>query len=193
MSTVKASWKRIAGWLHDNLPEDRIALAGSADAKLLSAFEKRFRVPLPADVKESYRTFNGSGGFSIFPYGYRLLSLEDSAQTCSMWRDLLERGDMKKLRASPQGPIKGDWWNAKWFPFASSGSDDFFCVDTDPAPGGSVGQIIEFSHEEGPMRVLGGNLGEWLESYADELDEGAYMWDADSFWIVPTSGSDGLK
>jgi hypothetical protein len=49
-----------------------------------------------------------------------------------------------------------------------------------------VGQIISFSHEVGPVRVLADGLGTWLRAYAAGLEAGRYRYDLDELWVVPS-------
>jgi cell wall assembly regulator SMI1 len=104
--------------------------------------------------------------------GGELLSLEGIFKQWAIWRDLLESGDFEGNQSDPSGPIKRDWWNLRWIPFTHNGGGDHYCLDLDPPADGVVGQVIDFGHETGPIRVLAPSLREYLEWYAGALESG---------------------
>jgi cell wall assembly regulator SMI1 len=111
------------------------------------------------------------------------------AELTKMWNELQElvaSGAFGEAESSPRGPIKKDWWNPKWIPFTHSGSGDHDCVDLDPAPGGHVGQIIEYSHEVGAMRVAAESFVDWLTTFASALEAGKYQFDQAELCLKPT-------
>ena len=69
-------------------------------------------------------------------------------------------------RSEPEGPIQTDWWNNAWLPLTENDDGDYVCLDFAPAAGGTVGQIIDWSHELGATRVLANSFGEWLAKLA---------------------------
>lgn len=158
------------------------APASTADVKLL---EGKIGLQLPRDVKESYLVYDGSKGSAIFPNGYYLLTLAEIAKEHAIWTELLRKKSFAKSIAKPSGPIKLAWWNEKWIPVTASGGGDHDCIDMDPAPGGSIGQVIEFSHETGPLRVQSKSFSAWLTNFANDLKNGKYRYDDDSLTLLP--------
>ena len=73
------------------------------------------------------------------------------------------------------GPIQPHNWNLRWLP-VTGGSGNHYCVDLDPAPGGTIGQIIWFEHDAGPIRVVASGFTAWLEQYASDLEAGRYSY-----------------
>jgi cell wall assembly regulator SMI1 len=184
-------WERIARWHRDHLPKSRREetwsrelLRPGADAGAVAAAEEAIGLALPAEVRESYLLHDGSD-FGILPWGYSLLSLFEVVKTCRMWQGILAEGHWDGAVSEPKGPIKRVHWNPRWVPVAENGGGDYQCLDLDPAVGGSAGQVIDFSHEVGPLCVLAGGFTDWLVSYADGLESGRYRYDKDERWVVP--------
>jgi cell wall assembly regulator SMI1 len=80
-----------------------------------------------------------------------------------LWQAMALVGEaMAVERGSPDGPIGDDWWNSRWVPLTENECGDMICLDFAPAPGGIVGQVIDWWHEQGPTRVLAPSFEEWL-------------------------------
>src|SRR4051794_7226397 len=90
--------------------------------------------------------------------------------------------------APDSGPFKSVQWNRQWVPFSHSGSGDHDCIDMDPGQEGKAGQVIDFSHEEGPLGVTAWSLREWLLSFADDLERGVYQYEKGDDWITRVDG-----
>jgi|GEM_PF-6412200 cell wall assembly regulator SMI1 len=67
--------------------------------------------------------------------------------------------------------IQPKWFHSKWLPIASDGGGNLLCVDCDPAEGGTVGQVIEFDHEQTCRPKRATDLLELLEQLAIERKE----------------------
>jgi cell wall assembly regulator SMI1 len=176
MSEFSRSWKRIRDWWEENAPSRQTFAPGATDSQL-KKLESVLGVKLPKDFKASYREVNGNGGSGILPSGMYLLSVDEVAQQWHSWCEVV--GDQDEDEETPEaGPFKDMTWNKKWIPFSHSGSGDHDCIDMDPGRGGKVGQVIDFSHEQGPLGVTAWSLGEWLSAFADDLERGVYEYDA---------------
>jgi cell wall assembly regulator SMI1 len=181
MDTVRQAWSRIRKWYRKNAFD--IPFGEKATRSEIRALESEIHLALPDDLKESYLLYNGSCERGIFPYGYHLLSLTGIMAEWKIWQELVQSGTFNEMSGSPVGPIKSIWWNVKWIPFtANSGNHD--CVDMDPAESGSVGQVIEFSHEAGPQKVAASSFQQWLIGFATELENGLYRYDEDSWTLL---------
>jgi cell wall assembly regulator SMI1 len=179
-------WRRIETSLGASAPDLLARLPDGASAASIDAIEKLLGFELPADVRESYLVHDGSGGAGILPQddygrvnGVEAFSLKEAFDERAMWVKLLNMGEFKGNRANPKGPIKEGWWNPLWLPVTSNGGGDHLCIDLDPAPGGEVGQVIDFSHETGPRSVVAPGWRAFLEGYAAELEAGRLTFDSD--------------
>src|SRR5262249_2558784 len=101
------------------------------------------------------------------------------------WRKHLEQGafdnnTLEEYQARPdRGPIKRNHWNVQWIPFTHDSGSNYQCLDLDPLPGGNVGQVIDFDHEEGAARVLAPSFRAYLEAFADDLEAGRFKTNSD--------------
>ena len=165
-------WKRIEIWLRLQAPPLHAALAPGASPEALQRAEARLQVEFPEDVRASYAIHDGTGFGGLFPFP--LLSLQRVVQESNNWREWLHRGTFGDAESTPQGPIKTDWWNVRWIPFTHDGGGNYQCLDLDPAPGGNVGQIINFDHEVGATEVLAPSFRAFLAAFADDLEAGRF-------------------
>ena len=94
--------------------------------------------------------------------GCRLMSCAAAAKAWSTLGELLDSGDLAQPAESKDGKVKPVWWNKRWLPFADAGGD-MLCLDLDPAPGGTVGQVLRFYHDEGWRDSLAPSLEAFLE------------------------------
>lgn len=187
MTDIAQSWKRIRDWWEKHAPSLEQFGPGANESQL-KKLESVLGLKLPADFRESYREVNGSGGTGVFPYGMYLLTLEEIAQQWRSWCEVLE-DEGEDEDASESGPFKDVKWNKKWIPFSHSGSGDHDCVDMDPGRTGRVGQVIDFSHEEGPLGITAWSLREWLLAFANDLERGVYQYEEGDGWIARVDGS----
>ena len=176
-NTVGDSWKRIAKWYRNHASKDACELAGPATKKEIELVEAILEVRLPANVQQSYRVHNGSRHTWVFGYWGYYLCLPDLVQSWALMLHLAKNPQYRDLKTIPLGPIKPDVWNPRWVPLCGNGSGDHVCSDLDPPSGGRLGQVISFSHEEGPRNVLAGSFLEWLAEFAQELESGKFVYD----------------
>lgn len=182
---MREVWARIEEVLRATAPDVLAILPAGASPAAISAAEDRLGVSLPADVRESYSAHDGSGGAhagggaDLLPHreyghvGVPLLSLAECVSDRERWLRAWEAGAFDDSRASPRGPIRPQWWCRGWVPVTWDGGGDHLCIDLDPAPGGGVpGQVIYFSHEEGPLTVVAPSWRAYLEWCAADLEAG---------------------
>lgn len=178
-TTVTESWARIESWLAANAPEIRESLNPPAASGELEDLATTIGQELPADLVASYRIHDGqaddaAGGMMPFgenygDIGHSLASLEEVIMDYEMMTELLEGGDFVGIEKEPHDAIKAAPWNKGWIPIANDGGGDYHCVDLDPGPKGTWGQIITVV--EGPTQaVIADSLAEWLQMVADEME-----------------------
>jgi cell wall assembly regulator SMI1/predicted DNA-binding WGR domain protein len=170
-ASVKASWKRIDGWLTQHAPPLMAKMGKGATSESIARAEAILGVELPDDVRASYAVHDGSGGQTLFPSG-EYLSLDGILDQYRCWKELVEEGTLLSGVTSPKGPIRNDDYNLKWIPLTHN-CGDHTLIDLAPAEGGKVGQLIDLSHETGPEGVAAPNLAEYLSALADALESGA--------------------
>ena len=98
---------------------------------------------------------------------------------------MLEQGVFEDSTPSPLGPIQHVWWNPGWLPMTSNFGGAHQCVDMRPDYGGKMGQIVDFSPEVGPVRILATSFAIWISQFADDLEADKYRFDTAELWLVP--------
>jgi cell wall assembly regulator SMI1 len=171
---MEAVWARIEAWFRWHAPDVLDEFRPPALNRHINHLENTTGVRLPADLERSYKVHDGSWCLRMFPRG-NLLGVQGVEEEWLKWREVLESGDLTDMSAAPEGPIKPVHWNTRWLPLTTNGGGSHYCADLDPAPGGSVGQIIWFHRTDGPVIVIASGFAEWLGRYAADLEAGRYV------------------
>lgn len=175
---MKSLWGRIETWFLANTPPGRYILSQGASESQIRSTEQVIGVELPLDVRESYRLHNGSDSSWVLIVG-PFLSLEEMAMRWQSWHVGLENGYFEgpDFVNEPASGIKPDWFNNKWLPVSDNQNGDYIYIDLDPAQGGHVGQVIEFTRDEGATRIIADSFRSWIEKIVCELETGVYRYD----------------
>lgn len=183
---METIWRRIEAWLAANAPELLGSLNGGATSRELQETEAFLGVELPEDVRASFRIHNGQRDVAAgFIDGWEMLALERVRDEWRVWKELLDSGDFDGIASEPDGPIRSDWWNPKWIPLTYSGSGDHHCLDLSPAAGGTTGQIIVMWHDDPRRPLIAASFREWLQTFADDLDAGRYVYSKEDRALLP--------
>lgn len=173
MDSIEQLWDRIETWLATHAPEIRNALEEGATEAEIEQAENTIGVTLPPDVKASFlrhRSF-GPGDFLMgqsITYGL--------AEMVRGQQGLKERrAQEKRIPEYLSGPIQPVWWHSLWLPLTGDGAGNLWCLDLAPAPGGQIGQVIDFDHEVGPTKVVATSFRELLATFADQLEKRRYI------------------
>jgi cell wall assembly regulator SMI1 len=111
---------------------------------------------------------------------FRMIEWLSPRTIASSW----ESWESDDLDVETYGPVRARWWNPAWIPITLIGGATFHhCVDMDPAPGGTVGQIIEIGKE--PERiVIAPSLAEFVAMLAADVRAGAWAFEDGGFDLV---------
>jgi cell wall assembly regulator SMI1 len=158
---------------------DSSSLPPGASASAISEAESILRVDFPADFRNLLLRHDGSGRCFISPYkngggDQTFMALKD---TVGLAKGMVEIGaDLEKGGefGTQSGPIKRNYWNARWIPFAENGCGDNLFLDLDPAEDGTPGQIVDWWHEGGVSTFQAPSLREWLNDVVTEVKSGVY-------------------
>ncbi len=187
---MRKLWQRIEAVLRRTAPNLRAALPKGTSSTELANAEKQLGLTLPDDIRASHAIHDGTGGADVLPQsaygrviGVAQLSLSEAIRDWQMWRESHEHG-FDDSRAHPKGPIKAKWWNPRWVPVTWDGGGDHLCLDLDPDTGGTVGQVICFSHEIGPVDVVAESWRAFLERYAADLEANRLRFNANGELIT---------
>lgn len=170
---IKTLWQRLTRWAAD-CPLDITFNTGASETDIAAA-ETALGLAFPADLREYLLLANGERWNSHgLIGGWRLLELESIVQEAQTMRDLAAEGAFDDNTNEATPAIKGLWWNPRWIPIVTSGSGHFFCVDLDPGPQGTVGQVILFLHDDTARYLVAHSLRTWFARLADDLERGLY-------------------
>ncbi len=171
-------WKRIEKWLEQHLSNMSKGLSPAATDEQIRSAEQLLGVKFPDDMKESFSIHDGQSGRATPLVGeWQLFSLKYMVSDWQAMKELFDAGDLSSDGISIEtiGPVQAQWWNPKWIEIATNGAGDLYCVDFDPAPGGTVGQIVVFWHMVSKRQVIATSFRAWLEQFADDLEHGKYI------------------
>jgi cell wall assembly regulator SMI1 len=178
---MKTIWDRIHLWLELHAPLVLESLKpGTTDERLAEA-ESVFEVALPADVKASYRIHDGQyhDGYHTVPgflFGVEWFDLGRAVEEWGAWKDLFDRGVFANEPGDTAGAIRQAWWHPAWIPLTGDGAGNHYCLDTSPTQEGTVGQIITLWHDDALRELVAPCFGEWLTTFAGELEAGLWMY-----------------
>lgn len=183
---LKTEWKRFENWLDKNAPDVRKGLFPGASTAELDETEKKLGVKFPQAMRDFYAIHNGQDDESpSFMRGTTFLKLDQVYSEWTVWKDLLDKEMFVDFESEPDPGIRADWWNPKWIPLTYDGSGNHSCLDCDPAPGGTYGQIISMWHDAAERNLLAKSFEEWIQEFADGLEKGEFVYSDDYFAIVP--------
>ncbi len=176
-------WQRISRWHAAHVPANLFRPAKGASSQDIANLEATLGLRLPDDVRESWSIHNGLNGGFLLHHG-ELLSLDGIAHH---WQDYRQRyGDVfdDYEPVELQGPAKKVWWNRKRV-HVTENNGDHITLDLDPPSDGNYGQLLEHSHEVGPMGILAPSWGSFLERIASDLEAGEYVYDTREQVVAP--------
>ena len=157
-----------------------LAIEGAAEEEI-SAFEQRFQITLPEDLKAIYRYKNGSGYMELLwpeeDCGYRLLSLEEMAEKklhfqdedreMAEFPDVIDSKQLKQLDRR----IKPYLFCKRWFPFAEYAGSLYLMLDYNPSEAGQVGQVICYVHDPDFIYYTASSVKELLKQANTVMQE----------------------
>jgi len=179
LDDIPKLWKRVEKALKAN-PTVKKSLNKGATDEQIAACETALGVALPPELRASYLIHDGqkAGADGLLPEGFAdlasefvLLSLEEVANEWKTWKKLDDGGEFKNQKALPDAGVRSDWWNPNWVPFAWDGGGDSLCVDLEPAPGGTVGQVIFHQHDAAGRSKKATGIQALLHLLAEHLEE----------------------
>ena len=179
---MKDEWDRFKAWLSENCAAEIRGLNDPATSDEFDELESIIAMKLPDDFKQYLTIHNGQGsdGGGIVD-GSILLSTVEIIREWESLKYQLENTDLdlEEYYVERDDGLKGDVLNSKWIPFVSDRNGNYFCLDLDPAEGGSYGQIIDLYHDDFERNILSVSFKEWFSQYVSDLEDGEYVYDED--------------
>ncbi|HUE78396.1 MAG TPA: SMI1/KNR4 family protein [Sphingomicrobium sp.] len=176
---IKLIWQDIEKWLNKNAPDRASELMPGADDVEIAKVAKITGYSLPDDYAESLGVHDGEADLSDYTY----LSIETAMDTWKRLKKLEQEGAFadRSIDDPKTKTIKPVWWHSAWFPFAKDSGGNLFCVDLEPGPQGTRGQVVRFERSMGPATTEWQSFTKWLCDYRDRLHDGTYAVDEDGF------------
>lgn len=182
--SLREVFTALVDYLREHHPAVADSLRPPATESQIENLEQLIGDRLPEDVRELYLLADGQGERqSLFVEGFQFLPLAEVGRTWQMMSALhqqLSRQGGTEEGEKPQGPVRDLWWHPRWIPFAYHIRGDHYCIDLSPAPGGEIGQILDFIHDDTPRRHLGFSITDFLGELEQGLRSGRYLMDPDS-------------
>lgn len=177
---MQSLWTRFEAWLAENWPEGLADLNPPATDAQIDSLEKAIGAKLPDDYIACLKIHNGQDTMMAGVFGgSEFLSTEFVLDEWAVWKELIESGTFEGNQGVPDSGIKDNWWNPRWIPFTHNGGGDHFCLDLDPAKGGSPGQVITMWHDSGERAFIATNFTAWFTQYVDKVVAGKYVYSED--------------
>jgi len=168
---VNAAWDRIDKWYSENFATAE--LPGGAAAADITALETHMSFTLPEELKASLMRHNGVGYWK----NGELLSVEGIKMDWECWTGLVDDGTFDDWKGEDNAFLQKCWWNKSWIPIHADDCGNEYCIDMNPGPKGTVGQIIFMDREVGAFAPCNSDFASYLEEFANELESGEYSAD----------------
>lgn len=169
---------RLEAWLASRFPAALESFNPPATKRQITAFERAVRAEMPEDFRDWFRWRNGQKPHpdqSIL-MGSELLSLKDSAKEWKSWQTVADMNAQvsEVSKSTPEGAIQLAYSLPGWIPWAKeSASSNYYGIDLNPGPKGTVGQVISFGRDNHyHMYVGGSSLTASLEFLVEEMEAG---------------------
>ncbi|MFI6173518.1 SMI1/KNR4 family protein [Nocardia sp. NPDC051052] len=178
-------------WLSANVPLAYENLAPPAAPAELDALDEAVGATIPAEVKAVLAVHNGqkaaltaSGsehGVPCIPT-LNFLSTTEIQKRWNFWAEIRNGPDIEALQAGgdvfhgAERLIKPLYTSPGWIPlWADPVREDYIGIDLDPAPAGTVGQIINFGRNEEKHFLCATSFTELIRILLDEVQSGAWQ------------------
>lgn len=175
-------WVRFEKWLQENAPHLLQVLNDGAVQADIDRLEALINKKLPEDFVQFYKIRNGQDeekGREGLIDAEEWMSIKGIICQWECWKGLLDDRVFEDSTSEPDEGVKNDWWNPLWIAFTYDGSGNHICIDLDPAPGGTVGQVMRMWHDAGDRPVYARSFTEYMCNYITGLETGEYVYAKD--------------
>ena len=179
-ATVPEAWQRLQEVLSRVRPNLLKTFRPPATEEDLTVLAATLGHRLPQEAEELFRLHDGQSrskgaafvrvGADLLETDFRFLRLRDIIQEWRMWTELLGTGEFRGRKSLPDAGVRDDWYNPGWIPLTGDGLGNYHCLDLAPAAGGHPGQIILMWHDQEARPHVAGNLAEWLNDIALDVE-----------------------
>jgi len=111
--------------------------------------------------------------FGVNNWSYDLIPFADIAEEWNSIQDLqFDEEDLPEQEIDFEKIQTNNYANPKWIPFATGRNGDYLMYDTDPAPKGKFGQIIELQNESWDRNIIADSLEQLVQNEISNLRAG---------------------
>lgn len=175
---VESSVERIVLWLRRENPELFQDLANGANKKDFDQLSKTIGMDLPESFIALYSIHNGQKNNATgLVMTQEFLSIQEIIKQWQIWKTLYDEGQFENWNVKAENGIQNEWWVPGWVPLTHDGAGNHYMLDLSPGLLGTHAQVIQFWHDS-PRRIyVAPSIEGWLETYADDLEKGKYIYD----------------
>ena len=148
-----------------------LELAPPATAAAVDGLAASLGFDLPPALREAWLAADGSGRDAVvfarpgYLTGYAFLSVEGAMRAREARRRVAPRYEGHVQTRERDRRVRPGWFQEGWLPFASFGEGTLLLlVDLTPSEGGSVGQIISYTHDPDAMQYEAAAFEDLLEA-----------------------------
>ena len=139
-----------------------VVLPKGASATAIARAEEALGLALPDEVRAWYAAHDGGGDDYVLA-GREFLSLAHMVAQWKIWKQLLDQGTFgANDHGAPDIGVQKKWWISEWVPVTYDGAGNHHVIDLAPAPGGQLGQVLSFWHDDSPRTVVAPSFLKWL-------------------------------
>lgn len=167
--SVEERWKTISTWLAANHPHILAQWNPPATEDEIASVETQLGVVFPADYRAFLKLHNGQSDYAPMVGLGPLSKVQDiAANRGNMF------GEEMEIDAHFVGEgVRAVDYSRKWIPISvSARGRDKLCLDLDPAPGGHVGQIIEYIADAAERPLIAKSFADLLSKYFEHAQTG---------------------
>lgn len=174
------AWEVIEPWLAVNAPRMLKNLRPGASERMLLKAEKRLGLRFPAGFRAFWKLHNGQRELSpyFFDQFHTFFTLDQILENTEMLvEDEFEifQGQPERRRWARE--LKLVYWSPARLPFAQAvdGGGNFLCLDLDPSPKGTAGQVFDLGYPVTDSATLeSASFEHLLALYAFAIAQGRY-------------------
>ncbi len=176
---IPSLWRDINDLLRKKAPKRQKELQPGLPEGELEEIVKAFGRRLPKDYLVSIAIHDGNASLNEFTY----LPLRSVLEIWEAMNESEAAGEFgeRTIDAPEAKVVKPVWWHKGLIPFAQDGAGNLLCIDLDPGPKGSNGQITRFERNMGPAATEHRSFGGWLTAYRDAVRAGEFKIGRDQY------------
>jgi cell wall assembly regulator SMI1 len=166
---VRERWTTIAAWLEKEHPHALGHFHPPATEEEIAAVEKQLGITFPPDYRTFLAIHDGQDEFAPMVGLGALLRVGAIPDA---------RGNIFGEETAIDPALAGEGvraveYSRKWIPITvSARGRDNLCLDLDPAPGGRVGQIIEYIADANERPLVAKSFADLLSKYFEQAQTG---------------------